>query len=90
MVVELPVSAEEVAELARMRRRLRRNGVILIVVLDLLVIAVGLGGVADLRRMSTPSGAAAAWADAASAGDCDRYLDLETPVRRAAAKWLGW
>lgn len=84
VIAGLPVYPEDALEAARVRKRLRRNGVILIVILDLLVIAVGLSGAGDLRRMSTPAGAAAAWADAASAGDCDRYLDLETPRRRAA------
>lgn len=74
----MPTEPGEQEEAAR--RRLRRNGVFLVAVLDLLVVAVGLSAVYDLRRLASPAGAAQAWVEAAAGGDCDRFLALLTPA----------
>jgi len=70
---------------ARARRRLRRGSVVLIGLLDVLVVAVGVVGGTDLRRLTTPAGAAGAWAQAALIGDCARFTDLLTAAAQAQA-----
>jgi hypothetical protein len=80
-----PPTAYQPPELtAAQRRRLRRTGITVIVLLDTLVIAVGITGSADLRQLSTPQGVARAYVDAAAVNDCQRRLDTQTHALRAA------
>lgn len=65
---------EDPAEAAARRARARRQGVVLLVVMDLLVLAVGLTAMVDLRRLRTPGGTALRWVQAAALGDCSDYL----------------
>ncbi len=68
---------------ARARRRLRRSACVVIALLDVLVVAVGLAGTSDLRRLRTPEGTAGAFAEAALGGDCERFRDLLSAAARA-------
>ena len=77
-------SPAEAREEATRKRKGRRNAILVIGIINILVLVDGISGASDLRRMSTPQGAAAAWADAAASGDCDTYVDLEGPARLAA------
>lgn len=54
-------------------RRMRRQPLILIALLDVLVVGVGTTAAIDLRRLQTPSGTALAWTQAALFGDCGDY-----------------
>lgn len=57
-------------------RRIRRTPGIVIGILALLVLAVGLTAAVDLRRLKTPRGAALAWTEAATFGDCTAFRRL--------------
>jgi hypothetical protein len=56
---------------------------VVIGMLDLLVIAVGISGVLDLRELRTPAGVARTYVEAGRDGDCERYLGLLTAAERA-------
>lgn len=60
-------------------RKTRRQRVLLLLVVDVLVVAVGLVAVVDLRRLQTPGGTALRWVQAAVFGDCDDYLEFSVP-----------
>ena len=45
----------------------------------LLILAVGVTAAVDLRRLHTPRGAALAWTEAATFGDCRAFLALSDP-----------
>lgn len=57
-------------------RRIRRTPAVVIAITALLVLAVAITAAVDLRRLQTPRGAALAWAEAATFGDCSRFLTL--------------
>lgn len=57
-------------------RRVRRTPGVVIGILALLVLAVGITAAVDLRRLQTPRGAALAWVEAATFGDCRAFLAL--------------
>ena len=76
-------TADRYAELeeltaARQRARMRRQPLILIGLLEVLVVAVGVVASIDLRRLQTPQGVALRWTEAATFGDCDDYLHFST------------
>jgi len=60
-------------------RRIRRTPGVVIGILALLVLAVGVTAAVDLRRLQTPRGAALAWTEAATFGDCGGFLALSVP-----------
>jgi len=53
--------------------RSHRQGVVLLVLLDLLVLGIGVVACVDLNRLRTPGGTALRWIQAAVFGDCDDY-----------------
>jgi hypothetical protein len=57
-------------------RRIRRTPGVTIGILAGLVLAVGVTAAVDLRRLQTPRGAALAWSEAATFGDCRGFLSL--------------
>ena len=61
-------------------RRIRRTPGVVIGITGLLVLAVGITAAVDLRRLHTPRGAALAWAEAATFGDCRAFLALSRPT----------
>ncbi|MCU1589148.1 MAG: hypothetical protein JWP11_404 [Frankiales bacterium] len=60
-------------------RRIRRTPAVVIGILGLLIIAVGFTAAVDLRRLHTPRGAALAWTEAATFGECRPFLRLSRP-----------
>jgi len=70
---------EEQLEADRLRK-MRRQPLILLGVLNALVLAVGTTAALDLRRLQTPGGTSLAWVEAAVFGDCTPYRDLSVPV----------
>ena len=69
---ERQMYAERAAKAARGR-------IITLAVLELLLLAVGIITVIDLRRLNTPEGAALAWTEAALFGECRGYSRLSLP-----------
>jgi hypothetical protein len=67
---------------AQAARRIRRTPGVVIGILGLLVLAVGVTAAVDLRRLQTPRGAALAWVEAATFGDCRAFLHLSRPESR--------
>lgn len=67
-------------------RRIRRTPGVVIAILALLTLAVGVTAVVDLRRLHTPRGAALAWAEAATFGNCRAFLALSRPDDAAAER----
>lgn len=63
-------------DLSHDRSRARRQAVLMLVVLNVLVLAVGLVGAVDLRRLRTPGGTALRWVEAAVFGDCEDYVSF--------------
>jgi hypothetical protein len=57
-------------------RRMRRTPGVVIAILVLLTLAVGITAAVDLRRLQTPRGAALAWVEAATFGNCHAFLAL--------------
>jgi hypothetical protein len=70
----------------RMRVRARRQPVILISVLNLLIVGVAATAVVDLRRLQTPSGTGLRWLQAALYGDCKDYLPSALPAPQRPAR----
>ena len=73
------------------RERVRRQTVILLLVVNALVLGIATVVVVDLRRLATPEGTALRWVHAAVFGDCRDYLrysvaDPALPERRADAE----
>jgi hypothetical protein len=64
----------EAEEQARLRARSRRQAILLIVLMDLLILFVASTAVVDLRRLQTREGVALRWFQAAVFGDCKDYL----------------
>ena len=60
-------------------KRIRRTPGVTIGILAGLVLAVGVTAAVDLRRLQTPRGAAQAWTEAATFGDCRTFLALSRP-----------
>jgi hypothetical protein len=60
-------------------RRIRRTPGVVIAILALLTLAVGVTAAVDLRRLHTPRGAALAWTEAATFGNCRAFLALSRP-----------
>ncbi|MBK5306096.1 MAG: hypothetical protein JJD92_05350 [Frankiaceae bacterium] len=60
-------------------KRIRRTPGVTIGILAGLVLAVGVTAAVDLRRLQTPRGAALAWSEAATFGDCRTFLSLSRP-----------
>ena len=60
-------------------RRMRRTPGLVIGILALLVLAVGVTAAVDLNRLHTPRGAALAWTEAATFGNCHAFLALSRP-----------
>jgi uncharacterized protein YcfJ len=67
------VEAERTAEAKRLARA-RRQPLILIALVNVLVVAIAATAVVDLRRLQAPEGTALRWAQAAVFGDCGDYL----------------
>jgi len=65
--------AEAAAE-AKRRVKARRQPLILIALLNVLILGTGVTAMVDLRRLQTPQGTALRWAQAAVFGNCDDYL----------------
>ena len=78
-VVEATNERSEQERLERQRAKARRQPVILIVLFNLLITAVGATAVVDLRRLQTPSGTGLRWLQAALYGDCQDYLTYSLP-----------
>ena len=57
-------------------KRIRRTPGVVIMILLLLTLAVGVTAAVDLRRLHTPRGAALAWTEAATFGNCRAFLAL--------------
>ena len=81
---------EDEAE-ARRLRKIRRQPVILLALINVLTLAVAATAVIDLRRLATPQGTALAWTEAALFGQCDSYAELSVadparPERRSSRK----
>ena len=64
---------------AQAARRIRRTPWIVIGIAALLALAVGVTAAVDLRRLQTPRGAALAWTEAATFGNCHAFLALSRP-----------
>jgi hypothetical protein len=60
-------------------QRMRRTPGVVIGITALLILAVGITAAVDLRRLHTPRGAALAWTEAATFGDCRAFLSLSRP-----------
>jgi hypothetical protein len=58
---------------------MRRQRVLLLVVVNALILGVGLVASVDLRRLRTPGGTALHWVEAAVFGNCDDYLEFSLP-----------
>jgi hypothetical protein len=56
--------------------KMRRTPGVVIAILLLLTLAVGVTAAVDLRRLQTPRGAALAWIEAATFGNCRAFLAL--------------
>jgi hypothetical protein len=77
----------EAAEEARRRAKLRRQPIILLLVVNTLLLGTALTAMVDLRRLQTPGGTALTWTQAAVFGVCDDYLhysvaDVSRPDER--------
>jgi len=83
------VTREEEQLEADRRRKMRRQPLILLGVLNALVLAVGTTAALDLRRLQTPSGTALAWVEAAVFGDCSVYRELSVPDRGTIERRTG-
>ncbi len=70
--------AEAVAE-HRRRAKARRQPLILLALLNVLVLGIGLTASVDLRRLNTPGGTALRWVQAAVFGNCEDYLTYSVP-----------
>ena len=71
-------AAEESLEPKRLARQ-RRQPLILIALVNVLVVGVATTAVIDLRRLHTPGGTALKWTQAAVFGVCDDYLSYSVP-----------
>ncbi len=69
-----PAPAPDLARTSRWQRLL------LLMVLNALVLAVGLVASIDLRRLQTPGGTALRWVQSAVFGDCADYLEFSVPA----------
>ena len=74
------VALAEVSYQRAKDRRIRRQPVVLLAVVQALVLAVGLTAAVDLGRLATPRGTALAWVEAAVLGDCVAYARLSVPA----------
>jgi len=83
------VTREEKQLEADRRRKMRRQPLILLGVLNALVLAVGTTAALDLRRLQTPGGTALAWVEAAVFGDCSVYRELSVPDRGTVERRTG-
>lgn len=81
----------ELAAEERRRAKARRQPLLLIALLNVLILAVAGTAVVDLRRLATPQGAALAWTQAALFGDCTAYarLSLAPGDRRSQEQLCG-
>lgn len=78
-IEERYAAAERTLDVQR-ARRLRRTPLVLIGLIGALVLLVAITAAIDLRRLQTPRGAALAWTEAATLGECRGYLALSRPV----------
>lgn len=69
----------EVEADAKRRRKAKRQPLLLIGLINVLVLGVAATAVIDLRRLATPQGTALSWTQAAVFGDCGGYLRLSVP-----------
>lgn len=67
-------------------RRIRRTPRVVIAILAALSLAVGVTAAVDLRRLQTPRGAALAWTEAATFGNCRAFLALSRPAEPTAER----
>jgi hypothetical protein len=65
---------------------MRRTPGVVIAILLLLTLAVGVTAAVDLRRLHTPRGAALAWTEAATFGNCHAFLALSRPDHPTAER----
>lgn len=76
----MSISARERREIAELERKraakIRRTAPITQLVLIVLVVLTGMAFIVDQRRLNSPGGTALSWAQAATFGVCNRYLDL--------------
>jgi hypothetical protein len=85
--VEDRYAAAEAAAEVRRRARMRRQPLLLIGLVGVLVLAVGVVSSIDLRRLRTPQGVGLRWTQAAVFGDCTDYLHYSIgPDDRAEAQ----
>lgn len=70
--------AEQAAELKRSAKQ-RRQPLILLALVNVLILGVAVTAVIDLRRLHTAGGAALVWTQAALFGECDDYLNYSVP-----------
>ena len=70
--------AEAVAE-ARRRTKARRQPLILLALLNVLVLGIGVTASVDLRRLNTPGGTSLRWVQSAVFGNCEDYLAYSVP-----------
>ena len=73
MTVEARYAELEAAGEERRRARMRRQPLILVALVQVLVVGIALTAAVDLRRLRTPQGVALRWTQAAVFGDCDDY-----------------
>jgi hypothetical protein len=76
--VEDRYAAAEAAADIRRRARMRRQPLLLIGLVGVLVLGVAVVASIDLRRLRTPQGVALRWTQAAVFGDCKDYVRYST------------
>ena len=64
-------------------QKARRQRIVLLVLVNLLVLGSGLVTAVDLRRLRTPGGTALRWVEAAVFGVCGDYLEFSVPASDA-------
>ena len=79
ITVEQRYAAAEAAAEAKRRAKARRQPLLLIALINVLVMGIALTAMVDLRRLQTPGGTALRWVQAAVFGDCADYLTFSTP-----------
>ena len=67
-------SQAEAAAEARRSTKARRQPLILLALLNVLVLGIGVTASVDLRRLNTPGGTSLRWVQSAVFGNCEDYL----------------
>ena len=79
MTTPVPLSAAEQQAERKRQAKIRRQPLVLIALVNVLILGVGVTAVVDLRRLHTPGGTALRWANAAVVGNCGDYLEFSVP-----------